>query len=104
MPSAASKRICWSGRGRSPFHATAAVAVLAWAAGDAVLSGNPDALGFLMDACRHLKVIGCSGIPLLTAKAGVKDQPGIVALKNSAEFLDLARKGRVWERESPDAF
>jgi hypothetical protein len=27
MPSAASKRICWSGRGRSPFHTTAAVAV-----------------------------------------------------------------------------
>jgi hypothetical protein len=27
MPSAASKRICWSGRGRSPFHTMAAVAV-----------------------------------------------------------------------------
>jgi|SRR5215470_2511982 len=27
MPSAASKRTCWSGRGRSPFHTTAAVAV-----------------------------------------------------------------------------
>jgi len=81
-----------------------AVAVLAGADGDAALSQNPDALGFLMDACRHLKVIGCSGIPQLMAKTGVKDQPGILTVKNAAEFVDLARKGRVWERESPDAF
>jgi len=31
-PSAASKRICWSGRGTSPFHARAAVAVSGWSA------------------------------------------------------------------------
>ena len=30
MPSTASKRICWSGRGRSPFHTRAAVAVSGW--------------------------------------------------------------------------
>jgi len=81
-----------------------AVAVLAGPDGDAALSQNPDALGFLMDACRHLKVIGCSGIPQLTANTRINDQPGVVTLKNAADFLDLARKGRVWDRESPDAF
>ena len=80
------------------------MAVLAGPDGDAALSQNPDALGFLMDAWRHLKVIGCSGIPQLTANTRINDQPGVVTLKNAADFLDLARKGRVWDRESPDAF
>jgi anti-anti-sigma factor len=30
MPSAVSNRICWSGRGRSPLHTTAAVAASGW--------------------------------------------------------------------------
>jgi catalase len=81
-----------------------AVAVLAGPDGDDKLAQNPDAVGFLMDAFRHLKVIGCAGIPQLMAKAGIKDQAGIVALKNATDFLDLARKGRVWERESDQAF
>jgi catalase len=81
-----------------------AVAILAGNEGDAGLSQNPDALGFLMDAFRHLKVIGCAGIPQLMAKTSLKDQPGILTLKNATEFVDLARKGRIWERESDQAF
>ena len=81
-----------------------AVAVLAGSDGDSKLAQNPDAVGFLADAFRHLKVIGHAGIPQLMAKAGIKDQPGILNLKNAAEFVDVARKGRVWDRESPDAF
>ena len=79
--------------------------MLAGDEGDGKLSQNPDAVGFLMDAPRrHLKVIGCAGISQLMAKAGLEDQPGIVTLKNAAEFIDLARKGRVWDRESDQAF
>jgi catalase len=81
-----------------------AVAVLSSPEGEATLVQNPDAVGFLMDALRHLKVIGCAGIPQLMAKAGIKDQPGIVVLKNAADFVEQARKGRVWERESDQAF
>ncbi len=38
-----------------------AVAVLAGPVGDKQLSADPDCIGFMMDACRHLKVIGLFG-------------------------------------------
>ncbi len=85
----------------SPSVVFDAVVILAGAEGDKALTSNPDAVGFLMDACRHLKAIGLSGVPGLTAKAGAQG-PGIVELKSPKEiksFLDFARNGKVWERE-----
>jgi catalase len=79
-----------------------AVAVLAGSAGDKALSGNPDAVGFLMDASRHLKAIGLSGVGELGAKAQVGGEPGVIDLgsaKDIPKFLDFARNGKVWERE-----
>jgi catalase len=79
-----------------------AVIVLAGAAGDKGLTADPDAVGFLMDAFRHLKAIGLSGVSSLAAKAHA-DGPGIVALngpKDVANFVQLARNGKVWEREN----
>jgi len=79
-----------------------AVAILAGPAGDKALTADPDAVGFLMDACRHLKAIGLSGVSGLEAKAQIAGLVGIVALQNSkgvAAFAELARNGKVWERE-----
>ena len=79
-----------------------AVAIISGPAGDEALTENPDAVSFLMDACRHLKAIGLSGVPLLATKAHVMDEPGIVELdssKNTSTFIDFARSGKVWERE-----
>jgi catalase len=80
-----------------------AVAVLAGPAGDKALSANPDAVGFLMDACRHLKAIGLSGVPELAGKAHAVGPVGITeigAAKDIAAFIGLAREGKVWARES----
>jgi len=79
-----------------------AVTLLAGAAGDKALTADPDAVGFLMDACRHLKAIGLSGVPGLAARAHAEGA-GIVALNNPkdvASFVQIARNGKVWERES----
>jgi catalase len=80
-----------------------AVAVLAGPAGDEALSSSPDAVGFLMDACRHLKAIGLSGVPELAGKAHAVGPVGITeigAAKDIAAFIGLAREGKVWARES----
>jgi catalase len=79
-----------------------AVAVLAGPAGDEALARNPDAVGFLMDACRHLKAIGLSGVSELAAKAQIVGAVGIIdvgATKDITAFIDFARNGKVWERE-----
>ena len=79
-----------------------AVVVLAGSDGDKALSGNPDAVGFLMDACRHLKAIGLSGTPELAAKTRVDGEAGVTVLGSTKEierFLDFARNGKIWERE-----
>jgi catalase len=79
-----------------------AVVVLAGPDGDKALSGNPDAVGFLMDACRHLKAIGLSGVSALAAKTQASDQPGVIGLgatRDIQKFLEFARNGKVWERE-----
>jgi catalase len=79
-----------------------AVAVLAGPEGDKALSADPDAIGFLMDACRHLKAIGLSGITELATKSQVAGIVGIVeigAAKDITGFIDLAREGKVWARE-----
>ena len=79
-----------------------AVAIVSGPEGDESLAANPDAVAFLMDACRHLKAIGMCGVPALAAKAGVGGEIGVVEVKSSkdvAAFLDFARGGKVWERE-----
>ncbi len=80
-----------------------AVAVLAGREGDQELAVDPDAVAFLMDAQRHLKAIGVSGVSALAEQSHVSENPGIVDLdsaKSLAAFLAAARGGKVWERES----
>jgi catalase len=79
-----------------------AVVVLAGADGDTALTADPNAVAFLMDAKRHCKSVGFSGVPSLTAKAAIEPAPGIVEITKRAavkEFVDAARTGRFWDRE-----
>jgi catalase len=82
-----------------------AVVVLAGPAGDGALSADPNAVSFLMDACRHLKAIGLSGVTGLSQKTQVADDlAGVIDLDSSgdiAEFLGFARNGKVWDRKLP---
>jgi catalase len=80
-----------------------AVAVLAGPAGDKALCANPDAVGFLMDACRHLKAIGLSGVLELAGTAHAVGLAGVTEIggtKDIAAFIGFARDGKVWARES----
>ena len=79
-----------------------AVVVLAGPEGDKKLAGDPNALNFLMDAVRHCKAVGFSGIPSLARAAGIKEEPGVVNVTNKAginNFIAAARTGRFWGRE-----
>ncbi|MBY0507459.1 MAG: catalase [Bryobacteraceae bacterium] len=79
-----------------------AVAVAAGPEGDALLTANPDAVAFLMDAGRHLKAIATAGVPQCADKAHIRGEPGVVEVRNSesvGKFIDVARGGKVWERE-----
>jgi catalase len=79
-----------------------AVVVLSGPDGDKKFATDPNAVSFLMDAKRHCKAVGFSGIPGLAKKADVAEGPGIVELKGNTgvkEFIDAARQGRFWERE-----
>jgi len=87
----------------SPSVVFDAVAILSGPAGDKILSANPDAVAFLMDACRHLKAIGLAGVPELSKKAQVTGVVGVTDFgqaKGLALFLDLARNGKIWDREA----
>ncbi len=78
-----------------------AVAILAGPDGDKALARDPDAVSFLMDACRHLKAIALAGVPELTAKAGAGGLAGVVELRGTKDiggFIDAARGGKVWDR------
>jgi catalase len=80
-----------------------AVAILAGPQGDKKLAGDPNAIGFLMDAVRHCKAVGFSGIPSLAKAAGVKEEPGVADITGKSGvngFIDAARTGRFWEREA----
>jgi catalase len=80
-----------------------AVAVLTGPAGDKMLTADPDAVSFLMDASRHLKAIAIAGAASLTAKAQISGEAGVTEMghsKDVAAFLEFARKGKVWEREN----
>ena len=79
-----------------------AVIVAAGAKGDEQLAGDPNALAFLMDALRHCKAVGFSGIPVLAQKANISPRAGIIDLSGKSgvrEFISAAEAGRFWERE-----
>jgi catalase len=79
-----------------------AIVLLAGVEGDKKLAGDPNALTFLMDAKRHCKAVGFSGIPSLAKQAGVGEESGIVDIASKAGvkgFIDASRTGRFWERE-----
>lgn len=85
----------------SPSVLYEAVVVLGSKTGDAALIAEPDAVQFLMDAHRHLKVIGLAEVPGLAAKAGIGDGVGVVDVADRpglAQFVRLARQGKVWDR------
>ena len=87
----------------SPSVVFDAVVILAGPEGDKKLASDPNAVGFLMDAERHCKAVGFSGIAALSKQAGVADQAGIVDLSGKAGvkgFIAAARTGRFWEREA----
>jgi catalase len=81
-----------------------AVVILAGTEGDEKLAGDPNALAFLMDAKRHCKAVGFSGILLLLRKAGAEEkEPGVVEITGKAgvkAFIAAGRTGRFWARES----
>jgi catalase len=79
-----------------------AVALLAGAAGEKMLAGNPDALNFLIDARRHLKAIGLAGVKSLAGKAELEGVAGVVELGGAGDvgkFVSFAKGGKVWARE-----
>jgi catalase len=79
-----------------------AIVVLAGKEGDGKLANDPNAVAFLMDAIRHCKAMGFSGIPSLAEKANVEKQEGVVDITSDAgvkSFIDAGRTGRFWKRE-----
>jgi hypothetical protein len=80
-----------------------AVAVLAGPAGDKSLSAEPDSISFLLDADRHLKAIAVAGAPNLAKKTHVDGVVGVTDLRANGDiskFIDFARNGKVWERDT----
>ncbi len=79
-----------------------AVVILAGPDGDKKLTADPNAQAFLTDARRHCKAVGFAGIPALTKKVGVTEEPGIMELTGKGgvkAFIAAATTGRFWERE-----
>jgi catalase len=70
--------------------------------GAAALCNEAAAVAFVHDAYQHCKVIGhtSQAQPLLD-KAGVRADPGIVALdaQSGKTFITAVTNGRIWERE-----
>jgi catalase len=80
-----------------------AVVILSGDAGDKKLADDPNAVSFLMDAQRHCKAVGYSGIPSLTKKAGLSETNGVIEIarkENVKDFIAAGRTGRFWEREA----
>ncbi|HEY6764175.1 MAG TPA: catalase [Candidatus Sulfotelmatobacter sp.] len=80
-----------------------AVVVLSGPDGDEALAAEPDAISFLMDAKRHCKAAGWSGIPSLAEEAGIEPGPGLIELLGKSgvkDFVNAARIARFWERET----
>ena len=86
----------------SPSVVFDAVVILAGDEGDEKFADDPNAVNFLMDAIRHCKAVGYSGIPTLFEKAAPEEGEGVIdlAAKGSVrEFISAARTGRFWDRE-----
>jgi catalase len=80
-----------------------AVAVLSGPEGDKKLASDPNAQAFLIDARRHCKAVGFLGIPELSAKVALDEEPGVLEISSKAavkSFISDARTGRFWEREA----
>jgi catalase len=87
----------------SPSTMFDAVAVLSGPAGDKSLSAEADAISFLMDANRHLKAIALAGVSNLAKKTHVEAVVGVTDLRSNGDiskFIDFARNGKVWERDT----
>jgi catalase len=85
----------------SPSVVFDAVAVLSGPAGEESLLNDPDAVGFLMDADRHLKAIAFAGIDRLAEKTQITAKAGVTKISGDGDvtkFLEIARNGKVWER------
>ncbi len=84
-----------------------AVVILASPEGGKTLAADSAAVDFLRDAFAHLKIIGQSaGAAAVFEAAGLaggKGDAGIVKIAKPADiqsFLELAKRGRLWEREA----
>jgi catalase len=80
-----------------------AVVVLSGPEGDKKLAGDPNAVSFLMDAKRHCKAVGFSGIPVLAKKSGLEEESGLIDISGTVgvkDFISAGRIGRFWERET----
>jgi hypothetical protein len=67
------------------------------------LADDPNASNFLLDAIRHCKAVGFSGIPTLSKKVELAEEPGVVDITAKAgvkDFIGAGRIGRFWERET----
>jgi catalase len=103
MDSAGRKIMAEMALSGSPSIMFDAVAVLAGPAGDKSLSAEPDAISFLMGADRHLKAITIAGVPNLAKKPHVDGVVGVTDLRANGDiskFIDFARNGKVWERDT----
>jgi catalase len=103
MDSTGKKMVAEMALSGSPSVFFDAVAVLAGPNGDKALSAEPDAVSFLMDADRHLKAIALAGVAGLSKKTHVDGVVGVTQLGGSGDiskFIDFARDGKVWERDT----
>lgn len=79
-----------------------AAVILAGPEGDKNLAADPNAQAFVMDAKRHCKAVGLSGVTTLSKRVGVTEEPGIIELTGKGgikAFIAAAKTGRFWERE-----
>ena len=103
MDSTGKKMVAEMALSGSPSVFFDAVAVLAGPSGDKALSAEPDAVSFLMDADRHLKAIALAGVAGLSKKTHVDGVVGVTQLGgigDISKFVDFARDGKVWERDT----
>jgi len=103
MDSAGKKIMAEMALSGSPSIMFDAVAMFAGPPGDKSLSAEPDAISFLMDADRHLKAIALAGVSNLAKKTHVEGVVGVTDLRANGDvskFIDFARDGKVWERDT----
>ena len=80
-----------------------AVALLVAKAGAAALEREAAAVDFVRNAYAHCKVIGHTDAAAgLLARAGLADgnEAGLAPLGGPAPFIEAAKAGRIWSRES----